>query len=202
MVPARPGRPGSCQNHLVKQWSVGGAVIESAVLEACSIELPGGPGGLDGLLMVQNLRRGGRIDWTPPGGVIDAGEHLVGGLTREVSEETGLTVTHWEGPLYRITAEAPGLGWTLTVEVHRALEVAGCLEVGRDPDGIVVAADVVSVRDCGPRMQGAHPWVSEPLLEWMDQRWSGTREFAYLVDGSDPDELHIERTTPRAAGGP
>ena len=166
------------------------------MLAACSVDPPGPHSGVSGVLMVQNLRRGGHRDWTPPGGVIDAGEHLVGGLTREVSEETGLTVTSWEGPLYRITAVAPGLGWTLTVEVHRALAVVGCIEVGRDPDGIVVAADLVAPDDCGPRMSGAHPWVSEPLLDWMAQRWSGTRDYAYRVEGSDPERLRIERTEP------
>lgn len=189
-------RESPCQNQGVNQWSVGGAVIESEVLAACRVDLPTGATGSPGVLMVKNLRRGGRLDWTPPGGVIDSGEQLIGGLTREVSEETGLTVTRWQGPLYRITAEAPGLGWRLTVEVHRALSVAGCIDVGSDPDGIVVDADLVSHDDCGARMQGAHRWVSEPLLEWMQHRWTGTRDYSYRVDGSDPHDLRVQRTDP------
>ncbi len=32
--------------------------------------------------MVHTRRPGGRMDWSPPGGVIDAGESLIEGLTR------------------------------------------------------------------------------------------------------------------------
>lgn len=175
---------------------MGGAVIESEVLDVASIGREGVRTGPPGVLMVKNRRTGGHLDWTPPGGVIDGGEALIRGLTREVSEETGLTVRRWEGPLYLITADAPGLGWRLQVEVHRAIEVAGVLRVGNDPDGIVVDADVVPHRECDDRMCGAHPWVREPLLEWMDQRWSGTRHYAYRVLGSDPGTLRVERADP------
>ena len=60
----------------VRSWVVGGALIRHG----------------DGLVMVANRRRDGSIDWTPPGGVIDAGEALLEGLAREVREETGLEV--------------------------------------------------------------------------------------------------------------
>ncbi len=149
-----------------------------------------------GVLMVQNLRRGGVLDWTPPGGVIDGGESLLRGLTREVFEETGLSVRGWAGPLYEIRAEAPGLGWELRVEVHRAIEVVGRLEVGRDPDGIVVDAEVLAPGDCDDRMRSAHPWVREPLVDWMAQRWSGSRLYRYRVDGADPRDLNVVRLDP------
>lgn len=43
---------------------------------------------LDGhLLLVENLRRNGRTDWSTPGGVVEHGEDPVDGLTREVIEE-------------------------------------------------------------------------------------------------------------------
>lgn len=171
-------------------------MIESEVLEAASIDYAAMPVGSPGVLMVKNQRHGGHLDWTPPGGVIDRGEALIGGLTREVNEETGLTVRRWEGPLYLITADAPDLGWRLQVEVHRAVEVIGCLKVGHDPDGIVVEADVVPLSECGTRMGDAHPWVREPLVDWMVQRWSGTRHYAYRVLGSDLTEMSIERVDP------
>ncbi len=178
----------------VHQWLVGGAVIESSVLAGGSGDIGAVQPG--GLLLVQNLRRGGRIDWTPPGGVIDRGESLLGGLTREVVEETGLAVTRWAGPLYEITAVAPGLGWHLRVEVHRALEVTGDLRIGEDPDGIVVEAAVVPEHQCGDRLVGAHPWVREPLVDWMAERWSETRHYRYRVEGTDPAELQIARADP------
>ena len=67
----------------MRDWLVGGAVIE----------------GPSGLLLVQNRRRDGSFDWSPPGGVIDAGETVLEGIGREVVEETGLVVTEWAGKL-------------------------------------------------------------------------------------------------------
>ena len=42
----------------MRRWLVAGAVIE----------------GPEGVLLVQNRRRDGRVDWSPPGGVVDPGE--------------------------------------------------------------------------------------------------------------------------------
>ena len=148
--------------------------------------------GAEGLLLVQNRRRDGRVDWSPPGGVIDEGESLIEGLAREVREETGLRVTAWEGPVYSIEAEAPGLGWTLRVEVHRATAYEGELVVD-DPDGIVVDARFVSAASCAGHLQGGHPWVREPLVEWLGERWAGTRGFGYRVDGDDLAALSVRR---------
>lgn len=162
----------------MRDWTVGGAVIE-------------GPG--SGVLMVRNLRRNGTSDWTPPGGVIDGDEGVVTGLSREVREETGLEVLTWVGPLYTIDAVAPGLGWNLRVEVHRAVEVVGALVVGEDPDGIVVEAEWVTPGRCADRLADAHPWVREPLLEWIDERWVDHRAFRYLIEGTEPGDLRVER---------
>jgi 8-oxo-dGTP diphosphatase len=168
----------------VRHWVVGGAVIESGLVD------PGDPGRV---LLVENLRGNGTSDWTPPGGVIDHGEGLVAGLRREVLEETGLEVTGWNGPLYEIEAEAPGLEWNLRVEVHRAVDLRGRLTVGADPDGIVVGAEWVDPVDCESRLGDAHPWVREPLLEWLRDRWTGSRIFRYQIEGDRLGELSIVR---------
>src|SRR3954454_12132119 len=93
----------------MREWLVGSALIESDA----------------GLLLVANRRRDGAVDWTPPGGVIDPGEDVLDGLTREVAEETGLAVTRWSPPVYRLRAEAADAGWVMNVQVHRALEHHG-----------------------------------------------------------------------------
>jgi 8-oxo-dGTP diphosphatase len=124
--------------------------------------------------------------------VIDEGESVLEGLAREVREETGLVVTGWEGPVYRIDAEAPGLGWHLRVEVHRATGYQGQLVVD-DPDGIVVDARFVEAKACAAHLTDGHPWVREPLVEWLEQRWSGSRGYGYRVEGDDPALLSVSR---------
>lgn len=171
----------------MRDWVVGGAVIEASAFAVDA------PAHADSVLLVENVRHDGRSDWTTPGGVIDLGEQLVDGLTREVREETGLHVLEWDGPLYEIWAEAPELGWRLHVEVHRAVAVGGALRIGDDPDGIVVDADWVDPGACAARLCDAHPWVREPLVEWMTERFEVSRSFRYTVRGAAPSELVVER---------
>ncbi len=136
------------------------------------------------MLLVQNQRRDGSLDWTTPGGVVDPGEGLIEGLTREVEEETGLAVERWQGPLWHVEAEAPDMGWTLRVEVHRALGFAGSITVD-DPDGIVVDAAWVDLDGCHECL--ATSWVParEPMLAWLGERWTEPRTFRYRVEGDN-----------------
>lgn len=158
----------------VREWLVAGAVVE----------------GPSGLLLVQNRRRDGRVDWSPPGGVVDPGESVLEGLTREVREETGLTVSEWSDTIYEIRAEAPDMGWNLRVEVHRALRWHGELVVD-DPDGIVVDACYVDADRCGGHLAGSPPWVRDPLGAWLAERWEQNRSFRYRCQGTSYDSLTV-----------
>jgi 8-oxo-dGTP diphosphatase len=148
----------------------------------------------DSVLLVQNRRRNGTHDWTPPGGVIEEGEPLIEGLTREVEEETGLRVRTWVGPLYEVRCLAPDMGWRLRVEVHQALEFEGELRVD-DPDGIVVDARFVDTETCRELFDGGHPWVCEPLGEWLAERWlpADSRPYGFHLAGALPDEVVVTR---------
>jgi 8-oxo-dGTP diphosphatase len=161
----------------MRDWLVAGALIE----------------GPEGLLLVENRRRNGSLDWSPPGGVIDEGEAVLEGLGREVVEETGLIVTEWSEPVYDIEVLAPDLGWRLRVEAFRALAWTGDLVVD-DPDGIVVDARFVSVDRCREHLGGGHRWVGEPLGEWLADPWEGRRSFGYHVAGVDLASLAVTRT--------
>ncbi len=160
----------------MRAWTVAGGLIE-----------------LDGrLLLVKNRRRDGSLDWTTPGGVIDEGESLIEGLTREVEEETGLTVTSWEGPLWAVEAEAPDMEWTLRVEVHRAVGFDGSITVD-DPDGIVVDAAWVDLDGCRDCLETSWVPAREPMLAWLGERWTESRTFRYRVHGATRDGADIVR---------
>lgn len=162
----------------MRDWVVGGALILSD----------------EGVLLVRNKRRNGSHDWTPPGGVIDEGETLLEGLTREVEEETGLHVTEWAGPVYEVLCEAPDMGWRLRVEAHVAVAYEGELHVD-DPDGIVVDARFVEPDACGTMVSGGHPWVCEPLGEWLAERWlhGEARPYGFHVAGTRIEEVVVTR---------
>jgi 8-oxo-dGTP diphosphatase len=155
-----------------------------------------------GLLLVENRRRNGSIDWSPPGGVIDPGETPIEGLTREVEEETGVTVAGWVGPLYRVEVTAPDAGFFLAVEVHRATRFTTVrpdndLTVD-DPDGIVISAGFIDLAAVAQRLDGASPWIAEPLLSHLDDGTDDGRIFQYLVEGTSSDR----RITRSQSSGP
>jgi 8-oxo-dGTP diphosphatase len=146
----------------MRHWTVGGALVESP----------------EGLLLVQNRRRNGKLDWSTPGGVIDEGETMLEGLTREVEEETGLRVSEWVGPVYEVHAEAVGLGWNLRVEAHLAKTYEGELRLDDH---------------CGHHLGEAPTWVREPLTAWICERWEDTRSFNYRIDGTAIGAIDVVR---------
>ena len=162
----------------MREWLVASAVVE----------------GPDGVLLVQNRRRDGSLDWSPPGGVIEVheGESVLDGLTREVQEETGILVTRWTGPLWELEATAEGMGWRMRVEVHLALAFEGELHPD-DPDGIVVDARFVNVDDCERHLGPGNPMILEPLAAWLAERWTEARAFQYRVDGVARADMKVTR---------
>lgn len=162
----------------VQRWMVASGVVE----------------GPDGLLLVQNRRKDGTSDWSPPGGVIEveAGESVVDGLTREVAEETGLLVRAWEGPLYEVEAIAPGMGWHLRVEVYRAVHFEGSIRID-DPDGIVIDAAFSAIEVCRAHLSTTWLPTHEPLFHWLEERWSEPRSYKYHVEGLSRSTMTITR---------
>jgi len=152
----------------VRSWVVAAGLIEGAA----------------GWLLVQNRRRDGSLDWSPPGGVIEVheGETIADGLTREVREETGLVVDAWDGPVYDVEVVAEGLGWTLRAEMFLARSYAGDLVVD-DPDGIVVDARFVPASGWPDLLEGSHPWVREPIAGWLAGPDVALASYRYRLDG-------------------
>jgi len=150
--------------------------------------------GPEGFVLVQNRRRDGSLDWSPPGGVIEVheGESITAGLTREVEEETGLVVSAWDGPVFDVEVVAEELGWTLRAEIFVAGSWTGELQAA-DPDGIVVDARWVNVADWSSHLAGAHRWVREPIEAWIGD--PSTTSYRYRVDGASGSAV-VVRTFP------
>ncbi len=160
----------------LRHWLVAGGVIVNG----------------DSVLLVKNLRQGGAVEWTTPGGVIDPGETAVEGLTREVEEETGLRVSQWAGPLYRVEVVAPDAGFVLRVEAHLGLAVEGQIVVD-DPDGIVIDAHYVERTLVASRLGDGQPWVVEPLLAHLHDGVIDGRTFRYHMTGGRGQPRRIDR---------
>jgi 8-oxo-dGTP diphosphatase len=160
----------------MRRWSVASGLLESE----------------GRMLLVANRRRNGDIDWSPPGGVIDDGEHEIAALTREVEEETGLRVPRWQGPLYEINVLFSELQWDLRVVVYRAESWEGEIVLD-DPDGIVHDACWFEPDGCRDRLQLSPLWVRDPILEWILEPWQVSREFRYHVEGTSLSSLVVSR---------
>ncbi len=161
---------------MARAWRVAGGLVE-----------------VDGtILLVANRRRDGRVDWSPPGGVIDAGEGPLEALSREVAEETGLVIERWSEPVYEVTVDFVSYPMTLHVVCHRALAWSGDI-VLEDPDGIVIDARFIATHECHHHLFDAPAWVRDPVGEWLAQPWTDTRRFAYRAVGERPGNLAVER---------
>ena len=144
------------------------------------------------LLFVANRRRNGHIDWSPPGGVVDAGETPLEALTREVQEETGLRVAHWSRLCWTTEVHFVDLEMHLAVEVHLADTIEGVITVD-DPDGIVIEAEFLEGSLIDERLMTSPAWVAEPIREWIKSPWSEARHFAYRATGSSSGSMTAER---------
>lgn len=161
----------------LRRWSVAGGVVLNPD---------------DHVLLVKNQRRGGLIDWSTPGGVIDDGEEILTGLTREVREETGLAVIRWTEPIYRIEVVAPGYGFHLRVEARRAVTYDGDLIID-DPDGIVTEASFLSTTIACERLESAPQWVAEPLIDYLNDPVGDGRLYKYRLEGSNAADRRVIR---------
>ncbi|MBP7928800.1 MAG: NUDIX hydrolase [Acidimicrobiia bacterium] len=148
------------------------------------------------LLLVKNVRKDGRVDWTPPGGVIDDDDPSTEtGLTREVFEETGLEVSAWTGPAYTVEVAALDMGWEMHCQVYVADAVRGDINI-EDPDGIVVEARWVPLAEIPDYVRTAPPWVRGPLTNWTETREAGQQHHGFHLTGRRPGPHSIRQVHP------
>ncbi len=140
------------------------------------------------ILLVANRRRGGKVDWSLPGGLVDRGESSTEALTREVEEETGLVVNEWSKLLYTNRIKYRNRSddrkeLNFNTEVYFSIKWLGSLAF-RDPDQIVehgLFAKKYLVHHL-LRVNGRQ--IYEPLNEWLSEPWEReTKHFSYQVEG-------------------
>jgi len=144
------------------------------------------------LLLAANRRKHGAIEWTPPGGVIDSGESVRTGITREVREETGLHVAEWHECHYTVSVEAPDMGWIMSVESWFSPAVEGEITL-EDPDGIVEQALFVDLDKVEDLLVESPMWVRVPLMAWINGGMGPAGDFSFKLIGTDRSTARVEQ---------
>lgn len=127
------------------------------------------------VLLVGNDWQGyGRVRYTLPGGVVERGESTLDALTREVREETGLSITHVNHLAYAVHVEDVRRN-DRAVSFAFLAEYDGLLNP-RDPDGFIVEARFFPVEEVEKVIP--IPPLREPLVEYLRDRSAG-RFYSY-----------------------
>jgi 8-oxo-dGTP pyrophosphatase MutT (NUDIX family) len=132
------------------------------------------------VVLVENVRRQGRREWSLPAGVLDPGETLLETAAREVEEEAGVKVTEWAGFAYAVHRILEPQEIQLVVTVFAAATWEGELRAD-DPDGIVESVELTPADGIARRMPD--PAFHEPLLAWIGDHQPRFYEYAWSGSG-------------------
>lgn len=132
------------------------------------------------LLVANDWGRRGRVRYTLPGGMVEAGETLLTAVEREVQEETGLRVRAIQHLAYLVQVE-DARRHERTLAVAFRAEYEGLLNP-KDPDGHVVEARFFTAEEVAVKLDEHRPLL-EPLMDYL--RGERGRFYAYSSWGGE-----------------
>ncbi|GEM87290.1 NUDIX hydrolase [Meiothermus granaticius] len=116
------------------------------------------------LLVANDWSRRGKVRYTLPGGMVEAGESVLSAIAREVDEETGLRVKGVEHLAYVLQVEDARKAERTVAMAFRA-SYEGLLNP-RDPDGHIVEARFFTPEEVAVKLEEHRP-LAEPLLDYL-----------------------------------
>ncbi|RIH90018.1 Phosphatase NudJ [Meiothermus luteus] len=132
------------------------------------------------LLVANDWGRRGRVRYTLPGGMVEAGETLLMAVEREVREETGLRVRTIQHLAYLVQVE-DARRHERTLAVAFRAEYEGLLNP-KDPDGHIVEARFFTAEEVAVKLDEHRPLL-EPLMDYL--RGERGRFYAYSSWGGE-----------------
>ncbi|RDI95824.1 NUDIX hydrolase [Meiothermus sp. QL-1] len=132
------------------------------------------------LLVANDWSRRGRVRYTLPGGMVEAGETLLAAVEREVREETGLRVKAIQHLAYLVQVE-DARKHERTLAVAFRADYEGLLNP-KDPDGHIVEARFFTAEEVAVKLDEHRPLL-EPLMDYL--RGERGRYYAYSGWGGE-----------------
>lgn len=116
------------------------------------------------LLVANDWSRRGRVRYTLPGGMVEAGESILEAIAREVHEETGLRIKAIQHLAYVVQVEDTRKSERTIAMAFRA-DYEGLLNP-KDPDGHIVEARFLTVEEVAIKLDEHRPLL-EPLMDYI-----------------------------------